>query len=75
MAAGPKLIAEEFLRDARKAIHALGYAPGCDLFNDPTDWNYLSERYVDLIGRLEGMVQTLPEGTAEAIREKNHGRT
>ncbi len=72
MAAGPKTIATEFLREAKANLHALGYAPGCDLF-EMGDWCHLNDLYTALVVRLDGMLPALPEGTAEQVREVRYG--
>ena len=73
MAAGPKLIMEEFLRDAQKAKHALGYAPGCDLLEQET-WLALNMAYTVIIEAIEKALPSLPEGTAEQIKEQRYGK-
>ena len=73
MAAGPKLICQELLKDAEKAYHACGYAPGMDLIDSMDDWSFLYHSYEKLIDKLRELVSTLPEGSAESIREQRYG--
>ena len=82
MAAGPKRIAEEFvdrLREMQETMrrieHALGYAPGCDLFDDGR-WQILYRGAQDVLRILEEMrkaaqqeADEAEEGTAEQVRK------
>ncbi len=67
MAAGPRTIALEFLQDVAKMRHALGYAPGCDLF-EHDDWRALSDAFTSATETLQRILGYAPAGRVEEVR-------
>lgn len=73
MAAGPKTIMTEMLRECRQFQHAMGYAPGMDLLDSMDDWCFLNNHFGELVDKLEKLVSEAPDGSAEEVRKAKYG--